>query len=71
MIVCVCNNVSDREIRQAVEMGCSSMEELTQGLGVAAQCGGCLGCAKEEMELALASRSGAGALRGSVEIKRG
>ena len=33
MIVCVCNNISDREIRQAVDLGISSMEELSRDLG--------------------------------------
>ena len=35
MIVCVCNNISDREIRQAVDLGLSSMAELRRDLGVA------------------------------------
>ena len=29
MIVCVCNNISDREIRQAIELGVASIEEST------------------------------------------
>ena len=39
MIVCVCNNISDREIRQAVELGITSMDELSRDLGVAPCCG--------------------------------
>ena len=34
MIVCVCNNISDREIRQAVDLGITSMDELRSDLGV-------------------------------------
>ena len=41
MIVCVCNNISDREIRQAVDLGLSSMAELRRDLGVATCCGCC------------------------------
>ena len=41
MIVCVCNNISDREIRQAVDLGLSSMAELREDLGVATCCGKC------------------------------
>ncbi len=47
MIVCVCNNISDREIRQAVDLGLSSMEELSRDLGVATCCGQCADCAKQ------------------------
>jgi bacterioferritin-associated ferredoxin len=41
MIVCVCNNISDREIRQAVDLGVASMDELRRDLGVATCCGKC------------------------------
>lgn len=41
MIVCVCNNISDREIRQAVELGLTTMDELRRDLGVATCCGKC------------------------------
>jgi bacterioferritin-associated ferredoxin len=41
MIVCVCNNISDREIRQAVDLGLASMDELRRDLGVATCCGQC------------------------------
>lgn len=47
MIVCVCNNISDREIRQAVELGLTSIEELRRELGVATCCGQCFSCAEE------------------------
>jgi bacterioferritin-associated ferredoxin len=47
MIVCVCNNISDREIRQAVDLGLSSMDELRSDLGVATCCGKCAAYAEE------------------------
>jgi bacterioferritin-associated ferredoxin len=47
MIVCVCNNISDREIRQAVDLGLSTMGELRRDLGVATCCGKCASCAKQ------------------------
>jgi bacterioferritin-associated ferredoxin len=47
MIVCVCNNISDREIRQAVDLGLSSMDELRRDLGVATCCGKCATYAEE------------------------
>jgi bacterioferritin-associated ferredoxin len=47
MIVCVCNNISDREIRQAVDLGLTSMEELRRDLGVSTCCGKCASYAEE------------------------
>jgi bacterioferritin-associated ferredoxin len=47
MIVCVCNNISDREIRQAVDLGLTTMAELRRDLGVATCCGKCHTCARE------------------------
>ena len=46
MIVCVCNNVSDRKIRQAVDRGARSMPDLRDQLGVGTCCGKCHSCAK-------------------------
>lgn len=46
MIVCVCNNVSDRKIREAVRDGMSSMADLRAGLDVGTCCGKCHACAK-------------------------
>ncbi len=47
MIVCVCNNISDREIRQAAELGIASIAELRQELGVGTMCGKCVSYARE------------------------
>jgi len=47
MIVCVCNNISDREIRQAADLGLASMDELRRDLGVATCCGKCASYAAE------------------------
>ncbi len=56
MIVCVCNNISDREIRQAVDLGLSTMAELRQDLGVATCCGKCASCAKQVLSAHLDSK---------------
>lgn len=53
MIVCVCNNISDREIRQAVELGITSMEQLRSDLGVATCCGQCASYAEEVLDAQL------------------
>lgn len=47
MIVCVCNNISDRRIRQAVDDGMRSMAELRQNLELGTCCGKCHSCAKK------------------------
>jgi bacterioferritin-associated ferredoxin len=57
MIVCVCNNISDREIRQAMEFGITSMEELRGALGVATCCGQCFSCAEEILNEHLAAQA--------------
>ncbi|HEU4850697.1 MAG TPA: (2Fe-2S)-binding protein [Telluria sp.] len=47
MIVCVCNNISDREIREAADLGLSSMSDLRRDLGVGTCCGKCVSCARQ------------------------
>ena len=48
MFVCVCNAVTDREIRQSVELGVASIADLKDALGVSAGCGKCA-CAADEI----------------------
>ncbi len=47
MIVCVCNNVSDRKIRQAVDQGMTTLADLRKNLDVGTCCGKCHSCAKQ------------------------
>lgn len=46
MYVCICQGVTDRQIREAVEDGASTMRHLRKELGVAACCGRCAPHAK-------------------------
>lgn len=41
MFVCMCNGVTERQVREAIEEGASSLADLTACLGVAAGCGCC------------------------------
>ncbi|NVJ68615.1 MAG: bacterioferritin-associated ferredoxin [Gammaproteobacteria bacterium] len=41
MYVCLCKAITDKQIRQAAESGCSTMRCLNKELGVATQCGKC------------------------------
>ncbi|WP_077530138.1 bacterioferritin-associated ferredoxin [Vreelandella utahensis] len=50
MYVCLCNQITDHEIRRAVEDGCSSMRQLRNELGVATQCGRCGTMAREILD---------------------
>jgi len=62
MYVCVCNAITEREIRQAIELGANTILELKRSLGVAANCGKCVDCARDILcdENANASSAGAG-----------
>jgi bacterioferritin-associated ferredoxin len=42
MYVCICNGVTDKDIRQAAEAGCKTVAELTMRTGAGATCGTCL-----------------------------
>ena len=53
MIVCVCNNVSDRQIREAVDSGMGSMLEMRLHLKVGTDCGKCHSCAKRVLREAV------------------
>ncbi len=41
MYVCVCNAVTDREIRQCVALGAHTFEQVRECLGVSTCCGTC------------------------------
>jgi bacterioferritin-associated ferredoxin len=45
MYVCICNGITDRDIRQAAAAGANTLNDLRRELGVAAGCGRCASCA--------------------------
>lgn len=54
MIVCLCNRVSDRDIRQAVQVhGVRDFEVLKDLTRAASCCGSCHDCAREVFDEAL------------------
>ena len=55
MYVCVCNAVTDREIRGAVKLGARSLGDLQDTLGVATCCGRCVDCACAVLHESLAA----------------
>ena len=42
MYVCICNGVTDHQIRQAADAGCRTMAELTMRTGAGSSCGSCI-----------------------------
>jgi bacterioferritin-associated ferredoxin len=42
MYICICNSVTDSEIRKAVQDGADSFAELSFRTGCGTQCGGCV-----------------------------
>jgi bacterioferritin-associated ferredoxin len=53
MYVCVCNAVTDREIRDAAKLGARTLEDLSATLGVATCCRSCADCARDVLAEAL------------------
>ena len=41
MYVCICNAITDKQIRQAVDAGVRNLWQLQAKLGVASNCGSC------------------------------
>ena len=57
MYVCICNGVTDRQIREAADAGCDSVSEMTMRTGAGASCGACLGLVAEMIDEARGRRA--------------
>ena len=57
MYVCLCNAITENEIRQAAALGMTKLEDLKDGLGVATCCGTCESCAREILQEATSCQS--------------
>ncbi|AOL18302.1 bacterioferritin [Xanthomonas citri pv. malvacearum] len=55
--VCICNGVTDHQIREAAENGCVSLAELTMRTGCGSNCGSCLEMAGDLLSQAHANRA--------------
>ncbi|GAA4859154.1 (2Fe-2S)-binding protein [Luteimonas vadosa] len=60
MYVCVCNGVTESDIRHSARAGCRGMAELTMRTGCGATCGSCLPMACELLEQARADHAAEG-----------
>lgn len=56
MYVCVCNKVTDHQIRDAAENGISTMDQLCSELRVSSCCGRCRDCAHRVLHQALSEQ---------------
>ena len=54
--VCICNGVTDHDIRKAADAGCKSLPELTMRTGAGANCGSCLEMAAQLLGQARTTR---------------
>lgn len=57
MYVCICNGVTDRQVREAADAGCGSVSELTMRTGLGSTCGSCLPLAEAIMAEVRAKRT--------------
>jgi bacterioferritin-associated ferredoxin len=62
MYVCVCNAVTDADIRQAVDSGVRNLKQLRRDTGCSSTCGCCREQAREVLQEALAEKREASSL---------
>ncbi len=56
MYICLCKNITDKQIKQCVSNGASSLNDVRKELGVATQCCKCLPEARSVVDEALLSQ---------------
>ena len=49
MIICLCNNISEKEIEDAIESGCTRATDVYESLGCKPQCGSCMNYIKDKI----------------------
>jgi len=47
LYLCICNAITERQVRETAQAGARSVDDLTFALGVGAGCGRCRECAAE------------------------
>jgi bacterioferritin-associated ferredoxin len=47
LYLCICNAITERQVRETAQAGARSVDDLTVALGVGAGCGRCRECAAE------------------------
>lgn len=59
MFVCICNAITDRQIKETVAAGATTLTDLTDRLGVANCCGCCADLASSFLDSVNANRHAA------------
>tara|TARA_B100001121_G_scaffold286542_1_gene283137 strand:- start:451 stop:630 length:180 start_codon:yes stop_codon:yes gene_type:complete len=49
MIICLCNNISEKEIEEAISRGSSKALDVYEALGCKPQCGSCMDYIKDKI----------------------
>ena len=57
MVVCLCKNVTEGQLRQAICEGHRTLKDLRAHLGVTSQCGKCCKCARGVLKDSLSESS--------------
>ncbi len=47
MYICICNQVTETQLRDEIERGSETVRQLRENLGVTNQCGKCGSCVKK------------------------
>ena len=50
MYICICNAITERDVRECARRGCCSVDQLSAELGVGTGCGRCRQTAKEILD---------------------
>ena len=58
MVVCLCNRVRDRDLRQAIDAGYRCFEDLQSRTGVATCCGKCARDVRSQLQQACGNAGG-------------
>ena len=51
MIICLCNNITEKEIEDAIERGSNKASDVHDALGCKPQCGSCMDYIKDKIHL--------------------
>ena len=69
MLVCICNRISDRDIRSAIHEGASGFSDVKTELGIGNCCGQCVPFAKGVVEETISQLQISKGLHLAQEIK--
>jgi len=70
MYVCLCNGVTDLDIRNAAAAGCRTLGELTMRTGCGATCGCCLSMAEDMLVESIPSAAFVPPARADMQMLR-